>query len=104
MDELVDAPDPPVDERDRTDGTTEPPARITHIEFLRRRLLDVDALRSQARPDSLLIEDLGLDSLDLLEFYLRLGDKFDITVSEDDYPTLTSVDAIVAFLQERVTR
>ena len=51
-----------------------------------------------------LIEDLGLDSLDLLEFYLRLGDKFDITVNEDDYPTLTSVDAIVAFLQERVTR
>ncbi len=65
---------------------------------------DVDALRSQARPDSRLIEDLGLDSLDLLEFYLRLGDKFDITVNEDDYPTLTSVDAIVAFLQERVTR
>jgi acyl carrier protein len=65
---------------------------------------DLDALRSQARPDSRLTEDLGLDSLDLLEFYLRLGDRFGITVSEDDYPILTSIDAIVAFLQERVSR
>lgn len=65
---------------------------------------DLDALRSQARPDSQLIEDLGLDSLDLIEFYLRLGDRFDITVGEDDYPVLTSIEAIVAFLKERVAR
>lgn len=65
---------------------------------------DLDALRSQAHLDSRLIEDLGLDSLDLLEFYLRLGDSFDITVSEDDYPMLASVRATVAFLQERVPR
>lgn len=65
---------------------------------------DLEALRSRASSHSRLIEDLGLDSLDLLEFYLRLGDEFGITVSEDDYSMLTSVDAIVAFVHQRAAR
>ena len=65
---------------------------------------DLDALKSRAHADSRLAEDLGLDSLDLLEFYLRLGDSFDITVTEDDYANLTSIEAIVAFLDERVSQ
>jgi len=65
---------------------------------------DLDALKSRAHADSRLAEDLGLDSLDLLEFYLRLGDGFAITVTEDDYANLTSVEAIVAFVDEKVSQ
>lgn len=47
------------------------------------------------------MEDLGLDSLDLLEFYLRLDEKFSVSLSEDDYSELTSVQTVVAFLESR---
>jgi acyl carrier protein len=59
------------------------------------------ALKASARDDSRFMEDLGLDSLDLLEFFLRLDEKFSVSLSEDDYSELTSVQTVVAFLESR---
>ena len=60
---------------------------------------DVDALKTKARDNDDLADDLGMDSLDLLEFYLRLGENFKIDLTEDDYPQLTSVSAIAEFIK-----
>ena len=60
---------------------------------------DVDALKTKARDDDDLADDLGMDSLDLLEFYLRLGENFQVDLTEDDYPQLTSVAAIAEFIK-----
>jgi len=59
---------------------------------------DIDALRTRARDDSRFIEDMGIDSLDLVELYLRLEERFDVKLNEDDYARLTSVQAITALL------
>jgi len=59
------------------------------------------ALKESARDGAHFIEDMGLDSLDLLEFYLRLDEAFGVSLTEDDYPELTSVQVIVAFLEAR---
>jgi acyl carrier protein len=48
-----------------------------------------------------LFDDLGLDSLDLLEFYLRLDEEFNVNLTEDDYPKLTSVEATTAYLKAK---
>jgi acyl carrier protein len=58
-------------------------------------------LRADPREDAHFMEDMGLDSLDLLEFYLRLDEKFGASLSEDDYAELTSVKAVVSFLEAR---
>lgn len=62
---------------------------------------DIDSLRIRARDDSHFVEDLSIDSLDLLEFYLRLDENFRVSLAEDDYPSLTSVQAIATFLKAR---
>jgi acyl carrier protein len=55
---------------------------------------DVEALRAKARDDSDLVTDLGIDSLDLVEFFLRLEEQTDVKLDADDYASLTSVAAI----------
>ena len=59
------------------------------------------ALKASAREDSHFTEDMGLDSLELLEFFLRLDEKFGASLSEDDYAELISVRTVVAFLESR---
>jgi acyl carrier protein len=59
------------------------------------------ALKASAREDASFTEDMGLDSLDLLEFFLRLDEKFGVSLREDDYSELTSVRTVVAFLASR---
>ena len=55
---------------------------------------DVEALRAQAQDDSDLVTDLGIDSLDLVEFFLRLEEQTNVKLNADDYASLTSVAAI----------
>ncbi len=62
---------------------------------------DIAALQASARDDSSFVEEMGIDSLDLVEFYLRLEEHFDVKLEADDYAGLTSVQAITAFLQEK---
>jgi acyl carrier protein len=56
---------------------------------------DLAALKASARDDAHFIDDLGLDSLDLLE-------EFELNLAADDYPALSSVQAIKACLESGV--
>lgn len=44
-------------------------------------------------------EEIGINSLDLLEFFLRIEDQFEIQIHDDDYGSLTSVCAVIQFLK-----
>jgi acyl carrier protein len=43
------------------------------------------------RAESRLVEDLGIDSLDLVAVVLRIQDEFDIVIDEDAVPNLCRV-------------
>jgi acyl carrier protein len=66
----------------------------------------VDAIRSvsaRARevpitPSSLLLEDLALDSLDLVAVILRIQDHFEVEIDADEIPNLRCVDDLVTSL------
>ena len=55
---------------------------------------DVEALRTLARDDSDFVADMGIDSLDLVEFFLRLEEHTSVKLDADEYQNLTSVAAI----------
>ena len=51
------------------------------------------------RDDSHFSSEIGIKSLDLLEFFVRLEDQFDVEIHARDYNSLTSVQAVTEFLK-----
>ncbi len=52
------------------------------------------------RPESNFVDDLGADSLDIVELVMALEDAFDITVSDEQAQTLKTVGDVVAFIEK----
>ena len=46
-------------------------------------------------PDSLLLEELALDSLDLVAVILQIQDRFQVEIDPDEIPNLRSVEDLV---------
>jgi acyl carrier protein len=53
-------------------------------------------------PDLDLVDELGVDSMDLATVALVLQDEFGVFIDEDDYPTLKSVRLIAEYLNSRL--
>ena len=53
------------------------------------------------RPESRLVEDLAIDSLDLVSLILQFQDHFDVVIDEDAVPNLCCIADVVAYLAER---
>ena len=50
-----------------------------------------------------LIDELGIDSMDLATIALVLQDEYKITIDEDDYPKLKTIRLIAGYVEERVS-
>jgi acyl carrier protein len=48
-----------------------------------------------------LVEDLGVDSLDLVGMFLEIQDQYDISVDEDDVPSLQRVGDLASYVAQR---
>jgi acyl carrier protein len=53
-------------------------------------------------PDVDLIDEVGIDSMDLATVALVLQDEYGIRIDEDDYPKLTTVRRIAQYIQDRL--
>jgi acyl carrier protein len=75
-----------------------------------RLLADLaDIIRSVARvsadvelgAETRLIEDLSIDSLDLVGIILKIQDDYGVSIDEDDVPTLTTLGSLAAYVENR---
>ena len=53
-------------------------------------------------PEIDLVDEIGIDSMDLATVALVLQDYYGIRFDEDDYPTLTTVRKIAGYIGERL--
>ena len=53
-------------------------------------------------PDIDLVDEIGIDSMDLATVALVLQDHYSIRFDEDDYPTLTTVRKIATYIATRL--
>lgn len=52
-------------------------------------------------PDMDLVDELGIDSMDLATIALVLQDEYKIVIDEDDYPRLKTVRMICEYIEEK---
>ncbi len=52
-------------------------------------------------PESSFIEDLGADSLDLVELIMSMEDEFGLEISDEDAESIVTVQDAINFIVER---
>lgn len=74
--------------------------RVAQVMIDELKLEDVTA--DTFDPEVDLVDEVGIDSMDLATVALVLQDEYAIRIDEDDYPKLTTVRKIAAYIQERL--
>jgi len=73
--------------------------------YLRIKEIIVDILAvdpEKVTPDARFREDLGADSLDLVELIMAFEDEFGGRISDEDARSITSVTGAVEFVDQRM--
>jgi len=58
--------------------------------------------RDDIESESSFIDDLGADSLDIVELVMAMEEEFGIEISEDDSEKLQTFGDVVAYLREKL--
>lgn len=70
------------------------------IDVLRVEIRKVkDTLPLATATDALLMTDLGLDSLDVVEFVARVEEVYRVSVSDEDWQELTTLQQIADYVR-----
>lgn len=56
---------------------------------------------SDIKEDSSLVDDLGVDSLDLVELLMKFEEEFKIEISEEETQKILTIKDIVDFIEEK---
>jgi acyl carrier protein len=69
------------------------------IDVLRTEIRKVkDSLPADVDSTALLMTDLGLDSLDVVEFVARVEEVYRVSVPDDDWQQLSTLDRIAVYV------
>jgi len=71
-----------------------------HIRDLLADQLCID--KDKITPDTDIADDLGADSLDIIEFLNTLEDEYDITIAQDSVKDVRTVGQVVELLEQMV--
>jgi acyl carrier protein len=73
------------------------------FEKVRKILADqLEVEESSVSIDSNLVEDLGADSLDIVELIMDLEQEFEISIPDEDLPKVVVVKDVVDYIEKQV--
>ncbi len=75
--------------------------KVAQIIIFELKLEDVTV--ETFNPDLDLIDELGIDSMDLATIALVLQDEYKIIIDEDDYPKLKTIRLISEYVGEKIS-
>ncbi|ADE57186.1 MULTISPECIES: acyl carrier protein [Aminobacterium] len=73
---------------------------IAHLKEIIIDRLDVE--ESQIVPEASFVEDLGADSLDIVELIMGIEEEFDIEIPDEDAEKLTSVGEAMKYTLDKL--
>lgn len=57
--------------------------------------------REDLTPEASFIDDLGADSLDIVELVMAMEEEFDVEIPDDDAEKIQTIGHAIAYLKER---
>ena len=60
------------------------------------------ATKEEIVPEASFIDDLGADSLDIVELVMAMEETFDIEITDDDAEKIQTIGDAVAYLRHRI--
>ncbi len=76
-----------------------------NFDELKKVLVEVlGAKEEDIKAESKFVDDLGADSLDLVELIMALEDKFEIEISDEDAEKIVSVKDALDFIEASSTK
>ena len=76
---------------------------VRHVaEIIIEELKLEDVTPDTFNPEMDLVDELGIDSMDLATIALVLQDEYKIVIDEDDYPKLKTVRLICEYIEEKL--
>ncbi len=83
-------------------GANEEQIRLRVAEVMIEELKLEDVTPQTFEPDIDLVDEVGIDSMDLATVALVLQDEYGIRIDEDDYPKLTTIRRIADYIEEKL--
>ncbi|GGG21523.1 acyl carrier protein [Lysinibacillus alkalisoli] len=75
----------------------------TVLERVTKVIVDrLDVEENKVSVDASFREDLGADSLDVVELVMELEDEFEMEISDEDAEKITTVGAAVAYIESKL--
>lgn len=62
----------------------------------------LNAEEDQIKPEASFVEDLGADSLDIVELIMGIEEEFDIEIPDEDAEKLTTVGEAMAYVKMKL--
>ena len=63
---------------------------------------ELEVEEDQITMESMIVEDLGADSLDVVELIMRLEEKFDVEIPDEDAEKIQTVGDAVKFIEAKL--
>ncbi|HOK07199.1 MAG TPA: acyl carrier protein [Syntrophales bacterium] len=57
--------------------------------------------KEECRPEAAFIDDLGADSLDLVELIMEMEENFGIQISDDELEKIRTIQDVIDFLRSK---
>ena len=58
--------------------------------------------KEELAPKASFIDDLGADSLDIVELVMAMEEEFDIEIPDDDAEKIQTIGDVVSYLKEKI--
>ena len=58
--------------------------------------------REEVKPQASFVDDLGADSLDIVELVMSMEEEFDVEIPDEDVEKMQTIGDAVGYLKERV--
>ncbi len=59
----------------------------------------LDVAREQCVPEASFVNDLGADSLDLMELIMEMEEQFDVSISDEELQKIRTIQNVIDFLR-----